>query len=145
MIEVCHLKNVVIFMKTILRFVLSQKIINIYNDIAHKYGNVTVKGVRKYEKPGYKKNKLELDIEFLNICKQLGVYSKFFNCRMFLINMLYQFVNYSIVAPSTSVIKDSNIFHCFYYLYTHYHHLSLPLLDFLIISSHYNTPCNRLQ
>ena len=82
MIEVCHLENVVIFMKAILRFVLSQKIINIYNDIAHKYGNVTVKGVRKYEKPGYKKNKLELDIEFLNICKQLGVYSKFFNFKL---------------------------------------------------------------
>ena len=82
MIEVCQLKNGVIFIETILRFVLLQKIINIYNNIAHKYGNVTVKGVRKYEKSGYKKNKLELDIEFLNICKQLGVHSKCFNFKL---------------------------------------------------------------
>ena len=56
---------------------LSRKIINIYNDIARKYGNVTVKDFRKYEKLEYKKNKLKLDINFLNNCKQLGVYPKF--------------------------------------------------------------------
>ena len=56
---------------------LSRKIINIYNDIAHKYGNVTVKDFRKYEKLEYKKNKLKLDIDFLNNCKQLGVHPKF--------------------------------------------------------------------
>ena len=43
MIEMRRLKNVVIFIQTILRFVLSRKIINIYNNIARKYGNVTVK------------------------------------------------------------------------------------------------------
>ena len=37
------LKYVVIFIPAILSFVLSRKIINIYNDIAGKYGNVTVK------------------------------------------------------------------------------------------------------
>ena len=42
MIETRRLKNV-IFVQTILSFVLSRKIINIYNDIARKYGNVTVK------------------------------------------------------------------------------------------------------
>ena len=31
----------------------------------------------KYEKPENKKNKLKLDIDFLNNCKQLGVYPKF--------------------------------------------------------------------
>ena len=77
MIETCRLKNVVIFVQTILSFVLSRKIINIYNDIARKYGNVTVKDFRKYEKLEYKKNKLKLDIDFLNNCKQLGVYPKF--------------------------------------------------------------------
>ena len=56
---------------------LSRKIINICNDIARKYGNVTVKDFRKYEKLEYKKNKLKLDIDFLNNCKQLGVHSKF--------------------------------------------------------------------
>ena len=33
------------FCQTILSFVLSRKIINIYNDIVQKYGNVTVKVV----------------------------------------------------------------------------------------------------
>ena len=32
---------------------------------------------RKYEKLKYKQNKLKLDIDFLNNCKQLGVYLKF--------------------------------------------------------------------
>ena len=56
---------------------LSRKIVNIYNDIARKYENVTVKDFRKYEKLEYKKNKLKLDIDFLNNCKQLGAYPKF--------------------------------------------------------------------
>ena len=77
MIETRRLKNVVIFIQTILSFVLSRKIINIYNDIAQKYGNVTVKDFWKYEKLEYKKNKLKLDINFLNNCKQLSVYPKF--------------------------------------------------------------------
>ena len=77
MIETRRLKNVVIFIQTILSFVLSRKIVNIYNDIAQKYGIVTVKDFRKYEKLEYKKNKLKLDIDFLNNCKQLGVYPKF--------------------------------------------------------------------
>ena len=47
MIEMRRLKNV-IFTQTILGFVLSRKVINIYNDIARKYGNVTVKEFQKY-------------------------------------------------------------------------------------------------
>ena len=57
-------------------FSVSRKIINIYNDIAGKYGNATVKDFRKYEELEYKKNKLKLNIDFLNNCKQLGVYPK---------------------------------------------------------------------
>ena len=60
-----------------LSFVLSRKIINIYNDIARKCGSATVNDFQKYEKLEYKKNKLKLDIDFLNNCKQLGVYPKF--------------------------------------------------------------------
>ena len=56
---------------------LSRKIINIYNDIARKYGNITVKHFLKYEKLQYKNNKLKLDNDFLNNWKQLGVYPKF--------------------------------------------------------------------
>ena len=77
MIETRRLKNVGIFIQTILIFLLSRKFINIYNDIARKYGNVTVKYFWKYEKLEYKKNKLKLDIDFLNNCKQFGVYPKF--------------------------------------------------------------------
>ena len=50
--------------------------INIYNDIARKYGNVTVGDFRKHGKLEYKKNQLKLDIDFLNNCKQLDVYPK---------------------------------------------------------------------
>ena len=42
------------------------------------YCNVTVKDFRKYGKLEYKKNKLKLDIDVLNNCKQRGVYPKFF-------------------------------------------------------------------
>ena len=63
-------------MQRVLSFVLSRKILNIYNNIALKYGNVTVKHFRKHEKLEYKKNKLKLDIDFLNNCKQLCVYPK---------------------------------------------------------------------
>ena len=73
MIETRCLKNVVIFIETILSFVLSRKIINICNDFAREYGNATVKDFRKYEKLEDKK----LDISFLSNYKQLGVYAKF--------------------------------------------------------------------
>ena len=51
--------------------------INIYSNIAHKYGYVTVKDFRKYEKLEFKKNQLKLDINLLKYCKQLGVDLKF--------------------------------------------------------------------
>ena len=47
------------------------------HDIARKYENVTVKVFQKYENLEYKKNRLKLDIEFLNNWKQLGVNPKF--------------------------------------------------------------------
>ena len=77
MIETYRLKKVVIFIHTILSFMMSKKIINVYNDIARQYRNVTVKDFRKYKKLEYKKKNLKLDINFLNNCKQLGVYPKF--------------------------------------------------------------------
>ena len=42
-----------------------------------KNGNVTVKDFHKYEKLEYKNNKLNVDNDILNNCKQLGVYEKF--------------------------------------------------------------------
>ena len=82
MIETRGLKKLVIFIQTVLSFVLSRKVINIYNDIARKYGNVTVKDFQKHEKFEYKKDKQKLDIEFLNNCKQLGVFPKFLLFRL---------------------------------------------------------------
>ena len=58
MIETRALK-IVIFTKAILSFVLSRKIINIYNHFAWNYGNDTVKDFRKYEKLKCKNNKLK--------------------------------------------------------------------------------------
>ena len=43
MIETRRLKNVVVFIQTVLSSMLSRKIINIDNDVPRKYGNVTVK------------------------------------------------------------------------------------------------------
>ena len=45
--------------------------------LARKHGNVAVKDFHKYGKLQYKMNKLKLDIDFLNNCKQLDVYPKF--------------------------------------------------------------------
>ena len=112
MTETRRSKNIITFIQTISSFVLSWKIINIYNDIARRYGNAIVRDFRKFKKLEHKNNKLKLDINFLNNCKQLGVYPKFLilNCRMFLVKTLYQFVKDFFVAPSISVIKNSNIF-----------------------------------
>ena len=82
MIETRRLKNVVIFIQTVLCFVLSRTIVNIYNNISRKYGNVTVKDFPKYEKLECEKKKLKLDINFLNNCKQLGAYLKFLTFKL---------------------------------------------------------------
>ena len=82
MIETRRFKNVVMFLQTIVGFLLSRKIMNMYNDLAQKDGNVTVKDFRKYEKLEYKNDKLKLDIDFLNNCKQLGVYPKLFISKL---------------------------------------------------------------
>ena len=60
MIETRRFKNVVMFLQTIVGFLLSRKIMNMYNDLAQKDGNVTVKDFRKYEKLEYKNNKTEI-------------------------------------------------------------------------------------
>ena len=56
---------------------LSRKIINLYNEIAQKHGNVTVKDFQNYEKLKHKRNKLKLDIDFVSNCKQLDFCPKF--------------------------------------------------------------------
>ena len=77
-------------------FALSTKSINIYNDIAQKYGNVTVKDFRKYEKLECKNNELKLDNDFLNSCKQLGVYPNF---------LIFKLLNFSNKSDALSIRK----------------------------------------
>ena len=60
-----------IFLETILRFLQSRMITTIYNDIAQKHGNVTVKDFRKYEKLKYKQSKLKLELIFSTIANNL--------------------------------------------------------------------------
>ena len=55
MIEARLLKKVVIFLQTVLSFVLSRKIIKVYNNLARKYGNVMVKDFRNYKKTAVQK------------------------------------------------------------------------------------------
>ena len=55
MIETRYLKNAVFFPNNF-NFWLSRKIIYIYNDIAEKHGEVTVKHFRKHEKFPRKRN-----------------------------------------------------------------------------------------
>ena len=93
---------------------LSRKILNVYNNIAQKYGNVTVKDFCKYEKLGYKKNKLKLDIMISSaiannlVCIQNSL--AILNCRMFQIKMLYQFVKDSFMAPSIIISSKVKIY-----------------------------------
>ena len=112
MIERHRLKNVVIFIQTIVSFALPRKIVNIYNDITQKYGNVTIKDFRKYEKLEYKKNKLKLDFNFLNSCKQLGVYPKFliFKLRNGSNKGALSIRKRLLRRAINSVMKNSNIF-----------------------------------
>ena len=41
-----------------------------------------IKYFQKYEKLKYKQNKLKLDIDFLNNCRQLSVYLKFLTFKL---------------------------------------------------------------
>ena len=89
----------------------SRKIINIYNDIERKYRNVTVKDFRNYETVEYKKNKLKLDINFLNNCKQLGVYPKFLIFKLpNVFNKDALQIHKRLLRNAINVIKNSNIF-----------------------------------
>ena len=72
-----HRLKYFIFFQSVLNFLLSRKIIMIYNDIARKHGNTAVKDFRNNEKLKYKQNTLKRDTDFLNNCKKLSVYSKF--------------------------------------------------------------------
>ena len=89
-----------------------RKIINIHNNIARKHGKVTVKDLQKYEKLRYEKNKLKLDIDFLNNCKKPSVYPKFLIFRLPNVSkkMVHQFVKDSFLAPSRNVIKNFKMF-----------------------------------
>ena len=110
---------------------------NVQNDVARKYGNVIVKDFRKYGKLNYKKNKLKLNIDFLNNCKQLDVYPKFL---IFKLPNVSKKDSLSIrkrlllsTITSTNVIKNSNMFQKnSVYLKTFYLHSTI---DFYILQN----------
>ena len=111
MTQTRRLKNVVLFIETILSFVPSKRIINVFNDIERIYGNVTVKDFQKYEKLEYKYKLSDIYISHNNCLGHMCIRNSLsLNCQMFLIKTLYQSVKDSFVAPSTSVIKNYSIF-----------------------------------
>ena len=75
MVEMRRLKNVVVFIQTILNFVLSRIIIN--TTILHRNMDIYSKRFSKIWKTRVQKNKVKLDIDHINNCKKLGVYPKF--------------------------------------------------------------------
>ena len=71
-------KNLVIYIRVIVSFVLLRAFGNIINDIAQKYGSsLDVKDLRKLERLQIKVNKAKLDINFLKNCESFQVYPKF--------------------------------------------------------------------
>ena len=129
-----------ILIKTLVSFVLSRKIINIYNDIAQKYGNVTVKDFRTHEKLEYKKNKLKLNFDFLNDCTNLVCIrnSLSLHCRMFPNKDALSIRKRLLRSAINSVIKNYNIFqNNSVYPKTFYLH-SFLLLTFTYLQN-YNT------
>ena len=112
MIETNRLENVVIFIHIMLSFLLSRKIINIYNDIARKYRNVTVKNFQKYEKLEYKKNKRKLDIDFLNNRKQLSVYPKFIIFKLSIVSNKDTYSIHKRLLKELSFVRPNSITFC---------------------------------
>ena len=124
MIETRRLKNVVIFIQTILSFVLPRKIINIY-DIARKYGNTTVKDFQKHEKYECKKNKLKLCID---VIKKLNVSNKYaLLIRKRLLRSAINRSNKELQHLSKELSLSKNV------LYT-----QLSSIDFYILAKSYN-------
>ena len=70
-------KSVVLFLKILVTLVLSRGYGCIIHDIARKYKDINVSDLRKLEKLHIKRNKSQLDINFLINCKTFGVFPKF--------------------------------------------------------------------
>ena len=70
-------KSVVLFLKILVTLVLPRGYGCTIHDIAHKYKDINVSELRKLEKLHIKRNKSQLDINFLINCKTLGVFPVF--------------------------------------------------------------------
>ena len=70
-------KSVVLFLKILVTLALSRGYGYIIHDIARKYKDINVCDLRKLEKLHIKRNKSQLDINFLINCKTFGVFPKF--------------------------------------------------------------------
>ena len=70
-------KSVVLFLKILVTLVLSRGYGCIIHDIARKYKDINVSDLRKLEKLHSKRNKSQIDINFLINRKTFGVFPKF--------------------------------------------------------------------
>ena len=73
------LKSVVLFLKILISLVLSRIFGNIIHDIAQNYIDINVSDLPKLEKLHIKRDKAQLEINFLIDCKNFGVFPKFIN------------------------------------------------------------------
>ena len=86
--ETCPVQNwksVFLFLKILVSLVLSRHFGNIIHDIAQNYMHINVNDLWKLEKLQIKRNKAQLDINFLITCKNFGVFSKIIN--VYLLNV----------------------------------------------------------
>ena len=70
-------KSVVLFLKILVTLVLSRGYGCIIHDIARKYKDINVSDLRKLEKLHSKRNKSQIDINFLINRKTFGAFPKF--------------------------------------------------------------------
>ena len=70
-------ESVVLFLKILVTLVLSRSYGCIIHDIARKYKDINVSDLCKLEKLHIKRNKSQLDTNFLINCKTFGVFPKF--------------------------------------------------------------------
>ena len=70
-------KSVVLFLKILVTLVLSRGYGCVIHDIARKYKDINVSDLRKLEKLHIRRNKSQLDINFLINYKTFGVFPKF--------------------------------------------------------------------
>ena len=71
---ILKLRVIFICLKLCIKFILQRPFGSVLHDVADKYDDITITDLRSYEKLKTKINKAELDVDFLNRCKEFNVY-----------------------------------------------------------------------